>query len=257
MPDISPDSRPTVIFSVLVALVATGTLVTSRAAHAQTETFTVTVVAKSPDDPEYGRGHPEAYAIDGETSGELTLERGETYYFVMEDVPAVHPFYLSTSEVGAGAEPYSDGVSGNQATGRDTLIFSPDTSTPDLLYYQCFFHQYMGWRVNMVDDVATTTESESELPERFSLRGNYPNPFNPSTTIRFDLPESATVQIDVFDALGRRVLDVSGGSYAARSGLAVRIEAGDLPSGIYIYRVTAVTANDLRWSASSTMSLVR
>jgi methionine-rich copper-binding protein CopC len=43
------------------------------------------------------------------------------------------------------------------------------------------------------------------LPDRLRLRGNYPNPFNEQTTITYDLPETKTVEVAVYDMLGRRV----------------------------------------------------
>ena len=45
----------------------------------------------------------------------------------------------------------------------------------------------------------------SEIPDRFRLYTNYPNPFNPSTKIKFDIPENSYVSITVYDALGRKV----------------------------------------------------
>lgn len=113
--------------------------------------FTVTVANKTGEHPNSDRGFGEGYVIDGEQGRELTLERGQTYVFQMEDVSSIHPFYISTSEVGAGADPFADGVSGNGVTGDGTLVFTPDENTPDLLYYQCQVHQYMGWRINIVD----------------------------------------------------------------------------------------------------------
>ncbi|MCY4225574.1 MAG: DUF4397 domain-containing protein, partial [Bacteroidetes bacterium] len=51
-----------------------------------------------------------------------------------------------------------------------------------------------------------TSVDDLELPTEFSLHGNYPNPFNPSTRIQFDLPESAQVSLHVVDMLGREVM---------------------------------------------------
>ena len=51
-----------------------------------------------------------------------------------------------------------------------------------------------------------TSLSSVELPESFALSGNYPNPFNPSTRIVFNLPSSAEVSVEVLDLLGRSVL---------------------------------------------------
>jgi len=74
------------------------------------------------------------------------------------------------------------------------------------------------------------------LPQRILLEQNYPNPFNPSTTIRFELPEAARVQLSVYDILGRRVAvlvdqRLSPGAHQ------YRFEAGNLPTGHYLYRL--------------------
>jgi hypothetical protein len=82
------------------------------------------------------------------------------------------------------------------------------------------------------------TEDESELPSEFTLKGNYPNPFNPSTTIQFDLPESADVSVDVMDLLGRRVMGIPAQAMSAGANQTVRLNANTLSSGIYLYRVT-------------------
>lgn len=89
----------------------------------------------------------------------------------------------------------------------------------------------------------TDTETGSELPAEFALKGNYPNPFNPSTNIQFDLPETADVSIRVLDMLGREVLSVPTQTMDAGSNRSVQISASSLASGIYLYRVIARTAN--------------
>lgn len=50
-----------------------------------------------------------------------------------------------------------------------------------------------------------TLVDEEAVPERFALEGNYPNPFNTSTTIRYALPQTADVELVVYDILGRAV----------------------------------------------------
>ena len=64
----------------------------------------------------------------------------------------------------------------------------------------------------------------------------YPNPFAHSTTISFHLPAPAVVTVDVFDLLGRKVLNLVTGHASAGEHTAV-FEAGDLPNGLYIYRI--------------------
>jgi hypothetical protein len=86
--------------------------------------------------------------------------------------------------------------------------------------------------------VGTGVAVEDEtLPEEIALRGNYPNPFNPTTTVVFDLPEPADVAITVFDVLGRAVLRRPATPYAAGSGEVAVIDASRLPSGTYVYVV--------------------
>lgn len=84
-----------------------------------------------------------------------------------------------------------------------------------------------------------TSIDRSETPDRFALQGNYPNPFNPSTNVLFDVPQAANVSIDVFDSLGRRVYRVPAQPISAGTGRSITIDASSLPSGAYVYRVVA------------------
>ena len=73
-------------------------------------------------------------------------------------------------------------------------------------------------------------------PTQTALFSNYPNPFNPSTTIRFSIPEATNVKVSVFDALGREITtlvneEMNPGNYN------VDFNASNLSSGIYLYRI--------------------
>jgi hypothetical protein len=70
-------------------------------------------------------------------------------------------------------------------------------------------------------------------PVRFGLEQNFPNPFNPSTTIRFRLPHPGHVLLRVYDSLGRLVATLVNGEVEAGVGSAVW-DASALPSGVYI-----------------------
>ena len=89
------------------------------------------------------------------------------------------------------------------------------------------------------DGFAAKGAATDETPPAFALRGNYPNPFNPVTSIRLDLPEAAQVQVSVFDLLGRQVLTPAAVWLSAGSSRSVAVDASSLPSGTYVYRVTA------------------
>lgn len=108
------------------------------------ETFTVRVQTKTDSHPFSGQGFDQGYVVDGEQGKELVLQRGETYEFQMENVPSLHPFYITTSVTGQGQGEYSDGVQNNGASGTQTLTFTPPSSAPDTLYYNCVNHAFMG-----------------------------------------------------------------------------------------------------------------
>ncbi len=82
-----------------------------------------------------------------------------------------------------------------------------------------------------------TTNSEN-IVYGFKLEQNYPNPFNPVTTIRFQLPESEKVELKIYDMLGREVKTLY--NKEAPAGIVdIDFNAGNLSSGIYIYRIKA------------------
>jgi len=82
----------------------------------------------------------------------------------------------------------------------------------------------------------------AEIPTEYALHNAYPNPFNPSTTIRFDLPEAAKVRLVVYDMLGREVTVLADGERPVGQ-YALRFDAGKLSSGMYIFRLQAGNAS--------------
>ncbi len=80
------------------------------------------------------------------------------------------------------------------------------------------------------------------IPEQFALMQNYPNPFNPVTTIEYSVPEPGNVQINVYDLLGKNVGRIIN-DYHDAGHYTVAFHGGDLPSGVYIYRLRSGTLN--------------
>jgi hypothetical protein len=85
----------------------------------------------------------------------------------------------------------------------------------------------------------------SKVPESFSLSQNYPNPFNGTTTIEYALPEASHVALEIYDPLGRKVRTLVDDARDAGIHREV-LEARDLPSGLYVYRLTAGVFRDMR-----------
>jgi hypothetical protein len=76
------------------------------------------------------------------------------------------------------------------------------------------------------------------LPGYYSLSQNYPNPFNPSTDINFSLAKSTFVELKVFNVLGNEVRTLINNVVSAGKHQ-VKFNAGDLPSGVYLYTIKA------------------
>lgn len=86
--------------------------------------------------------------------------------------------------------------------------------------------------------VTGVDKAGNEIPKEFRLSQNYPNPFNPTTVISYDLPKRSHVLIAVYDVLGREVKTLVNENQQAGS-YHVTLDASDLPSGMYFYRIVA------------------
>ncbi|MDH3268891.1 MAG: YCF48-related protein, partial [Ignavibacteria bacterium] len=119
--------------------------------------------------------------------------------------------------------------------------------THNSLHSVFFTDNNIGWIVGEGGTILHTTnggvsfveEQEiNELPMTYNLSNNFPNPFNPSTKIKYSVPQSSIVMIKVFDILGNEIEtlvneDKSTGTYE------ITWYAEQLPSGVYFYRLKA------------------
>jgi hypothetical protein len=107
-----------------------------------------------------------------------------------------------------------------------------------------------------VASLTSVDENGTEVPSDFHLAPNYPNPFNPSTTIRFSVPSESRVTVKVYDQLGRVVATLadrnfSPGSYEARW------DAIGMASGLYFSRVEATNTSGERFVGTRKMILMK
>lgn len=79
----------------------------------------------------------------------------------------------------------------------------------------------------------------NEIPERFALSQNFPNPFNPSTTIRFSVPKNSNVTLEIFDVTGRLVKTLAKNELATAGINEISFNASSYASGIYFYTLTS------------------
>lgn len=95
------------------------------------------------------------------------------------------------------------------------------------------------------DNITGIVADNSLLPKKMYLYPNYPNPFNPSTNITFDLSKKSHVELRVFDILGQLVAtlankDLNFGEYT------INFNAKNMASGIYFYQLTTDTFTDVK-----------
>lgn len=81
-------------------------------------------------------------------------------------------------------------------------------------------------------------EDEIAIPVEFRLDRNYPNPFNPSTTLQFQLPKNEQVKIDIYDLMGKKVKTLVNNRYDAGVHQVI-MDASGLSSGTYFYSIQA------------------
>jgi hypothetical protein len=109
--------------------------------------------------------------------------------------------------------------------GDPALPLDPDNTTADIGAF--YYHQ-------------NATEPPSiVLPTTFALYPNWPNPFNSTTMIRYDVPRAGTVSLTIFNLLGQRVATLFEGQRPAGT-YTVAWNANDYPSGLYFCRMNTV-----------------
>lgn len=92
--------------------------------------------------------------------------------------------------------------------------------------------------------VLVGTKDAALLPQKFVLHDNYPNPFNPATSIRFELPTASQITVKVYDILGNEVAVAADGYF--QPGIhTIQFSGERLASGVYICRLTSPTGISL------------
>jgi len=133
------------------AVSALGDMLADGDKQAQTSGNDFAVVATTKDNshPHFGEGNTLGFAINGIQGRTLVLVRGHTYSFNINTGP-MHDFYISTDPLGWGTAPLTAGVVGN-FTYKGKVTFTPSAETPDLVYYACRNHKFMGGEIHIVN----------------------------------------------------------------------------------------------------------
>ena len=107
--------------------------------------------------------------------------------------------------------------------------------------YEMIMYDYNWSIITTIKYTQTPTSIKQEInnhPKEYSLSQNYPNPFNPTTTIRYALPKESFVTLKIFNLLGQEIAALVD-ELMPMGEHQVQWQAGDLPSGVYLYRLEA------------------
>lgn len=111
------------------------------------------------------------------------------------------------------------------------------------------------WISEGANATATSNEIVTESPNEFRLLGNYPNPFNPSTQIRFEVPQAASYTISIYSVHGMLIKEQAGTASAGEVGVTVDLTAN--PTGVYLYQITAFSNGVKHMVGTGQMTLIK
>jgi hypothetical protein len=120
------------------------------------------------------------------------------------------------------------------------LIYASEVSSSDYPYYTTLVYAKIDG--HEYGTLLGVNRVRSALPSEFQLEQNYPDPFNPSTTIRFGVPTRSRVRLTIFNLLGQQVADLA--NEEMNAGSHERTWNASVASGLYFYRLEAVSVND-------------
>ncbi len=207
-----------------------------------------TATASSVESSDY----PPSYAVDGNSATRWSSQFSDPQWLKV-DLGAVHNIdYVSLLwETAYGKEfeilVSKDGVNWDVAQhitngtgGLNTLSISMQARYVEMYGIQ----RGTQWGYSLYElevyssDTTTGTQGSLKIPEKYMLDDNFPNPFNPTTMIGYQLPVKSRVTLDVYDVLGRKMAALVHGEENAGF-YKVSFDGSGLSSGVYFCRFTA------------------
>jgi hypothetical protein len=153
----------------------------------------------------------------------------------IDDIVATEPFYVNVNDASLGYLEYLElpiffiPDSAGSYSGTVT-IYSNDSDEEEVI-------------IQLFGVTEALSVDEIPIPEKFTVHQNHPNPFNPVTTLRYDLPEDALVNITIYDMMGRQVKSLVNGSqtagYKSIQWNATNDRNEPVSAGLYLYTIQA------------------
>ncbi len=156
------------------------------------------------------------------------------------------------SSVVVAGDPESSGlvdkIEANPQFGNRMPTNGPYLSTDDI-------NTIRQWISEGANEVPTSNTIDKQLPSSFRLIGNYPNPFNPSTNIEFEMSEPAQYTISIYSIHGQLLMEEIG---FANSGVAsIPIDMQYNPSGVYLYQISIFDNGTTKVIGTGRMTLIK
>jgi hypothetical protein len=184
-------------------------------------------------------GHQIAAGLPNGLTAISTAEKAVSYGAPQgdADIIAVNPNDSSQAVLFA----YEEGAamySGNAPARRVGIFLLNDVADAMTAEGWAIFDAAVKWAMNYEEPSAVDNDLKLDLPGKFILHNNYPNPFNNITNIKFSIPAEANVQLSILNALGENVATLvdeirPAGNYK------VTFDASDMSSGLYFYRLVS------------------
>lgn len=172
-------------------------------------------------------------------SDDLTISAGLTYNIRIGTTPGGVDIVSPMADIATGFRKIADMGNAFQDTSWVIKNLSPGT------YYwavQAIDNSYIGslfsQEESFVIGASTAGENQEQLPGQMMLSGNYPNPFNGKTIIKYTLPEQSSVKLNIYNLTGALVKSEALGNQPAGENQ-FTWDASNTPSGIYYYRIQA------------------
>ena len=165
----------------------------------------------------------------------ITINVGDTVNFVLESIHNAREVDKSTWDADGNT---SNGGFDTPDGGGMIVLTQPGT-----VYYVCKHHASLGMKGTITVNATTGISSvDNSLPQNYLLMQNYPNPFNPATMISYALPYESKITLSIYDLTGKLVSKLLNNT--EQPGYhSVNFNAANLASGIYFYRVEAVSVD--------------
>ncbi len=190
-----------------------------------------------------------------------TTNNGNNWSLVGLDDKSVYSIVVNGSSIIAGTDAFGVYLSTNN--GVNWTQKNEGIITSDIIYTLMTANNYIFaglwgtsiWRRPVSELITSVKNLSTELPSEYKLYQNYPNPFNSMTNVKWQMLNAGNVKIVLYDITGREIATLV--NEKQELGLyEITFDAGNLPSGVYIYRMQIENSDRTEYNFIATKKMV-